>query len=139
MESETPARPGLGYSLDSRTVEMIGAIELRVCEEEQASNSCRIIDVRHADWTMDYYPEVEKPPNVIGGTQPTFEAIVRAPPEKREAPKAGLFMVDTGAAFTMVTRAFADYHDLDVVARKSTFRQADSSLGNIIGVVSFTL
>ena len=68
MESETPAHPGLGYSIDTRTVEMIGAIELRVCEEEQISNSCTIADVNRPDKSMDTYPEVAKPPNVIQGT-----------------------------------------------------------------------
>ena len=51
----------------------------------------------------------------------------------------GLFMVDTGAAFTMVTRSSTDYHGLPITAQKSMFRQADSSLGNIIGVVDFTM
>ena len=136
MESETPAHLGLGYSIDTRTVEMIGAIELRVCEEEQISNSCTIADVNRPNKSMDAYPKVAKPPNVIRGTQPTFEAVVKP---KKGSPRTGLFMVDTGAAFTMVTKSFADYHSLPITAWKSTFRQADSSLGNIIGVVSFTL
>ena len=78
MESETPARPGLGYSLDTRMVEMIGTIELRACEEEEVSNSCKIANVVRSDKPMDSYPIVAKPPNVICGTQPTFEAIVKS-------------------------------------------------------------
>ena len=68
MESETPAHQGLGYSIDTRTVEMIGAIKLRVYEEEQISNSCMIADVNCPDMSMDTYPEVAKPLNVIRGT-----------------------------------------------------------------------
>ena len=68
MESETPAHQGLGYSIDTRTVEMIGAIKLRVCEEEQISNSCMIADINCPNKPMDTYPEVAKPPNVIHGT-----------------------------------------------------------------------
>ena len=68
MESETPAHLGLGYSIDTRMVEMIGAIELQVCEEEQISDSCMIADVNCPDKSMDTYPEVAKPPNVIQGT-----------------------------------------------------------------------
>ena len=48
-------------------------------------------------------------------------------------------MVDTGAAFTMVTRSFADYHNLPITARKSSYRYADSSLGAILGVVNFSM
>ena len=68
MESETPARPGLGYSLDTRTAEIIGAIELRVCEEEQISNSCKIRDILCSEKPLTAYPEVAKPSNVICGT-----------------------------------------------------------------------
>lgn len=48
-------------------------------------------------------------------------------------------MVDTGAAFTMITKAFADYHSLPVASHKRTFRQADSLLGTILGLVSFIM
>lgn len=68
MESEIPAQPGLGYSLDTRTVEMMGAIEIKVCEEEQILNSCTNADVKRSTKAMDACSEVDKLPNVIYGT-----------------------------------------------------------------------
>ena len=61
MEAESEHRPGLGYSLDSRTVEMICAIKLRVQEDELASNACTIQDVWRLDRPLTSYPDKEKP------------------------------------------------------------------------------
>ena len=48
-------------------------------------------------------------------------------------------MVDTGAAFSMVTKVFVDFHLLPMTPGKGTFRQADSSLGAIIGMVDMAI
>ena len=48
-------------------------------------------------------------------------------------------MVDTGAAFSMATKAFLDFHQLSMTPGKGTFRQADFSLGAIIGTVDMTI
>ena len=61
MEAKSEHRPGLGYPLNSRTIEMICAIKLHVQEGELASNAGTIQVVRRSDRPMASYPDKEKP------------------------------------------------------------------------------
>ena len=126
MEAES-SRPGLGYSppgfqpgpvLDPSTVEFIGAVELKAISDVSATNSCVIVEVRRAAEPMSRCSPEDKPRNVIGGPQPSFEAIVSG----GKTAKWGQFMADTGAAFSMATTQFAQHHGLKIEAGSGTFR-----------------
>ena len=61
MEAKSDHRPGLGYPLDSQTVEMICAINLSILEDKFASNTCTIQGFQRSDRPMASYPDKEKP------------------------------------------------------------------------------
>ena len=110
-----------GYILTDYQCNMVDTLEARVGTALASRNSCRVVGVSKATSPLKEYKDVNVPPTI--GPQPLLPVGVasRSPKSKREPFKRGTFMLDCGAAFTMVSEGWCSAHNVAITEKHGTY------------------
>lgn len=109
--------------------------EQHVLEAKAVRLAAEVTGVSRPSDPMSGLPEVEYRPSAQEEPQPSVECVVRG----GSTPKLGRALLDTGAAFTLVSRAVADEYGLEVRPYAATFSVANGTRVTIVGTVDFSL